>query len=155
MTIDRERFNAALRAARIPEGFSVVPAAQLIPRTVIHEIERFIEVFERVTTRPSWQRALTADAPPWARGSHGEACFFSAWDFHLSEDGSGWQLIEVNDNGSGFLFASIINATYAELSSLASDPRIDASPDRTRFDERLLEMVEEEARRFPTFVIDE
>src|SRR5690606_10306518 len=101
MTIATERFHAALREAGIPEGFSVVYAAQLIPRTTLREIQRFIEVFERVTTRPSWQRALTADAPSWARRSRGEACFFSAWDFHLPGDGADWQLIEVNDNGSG------------------------------------------------------
>lgn len=136
--------RSALFAAGIPEGFSVVPVAQLVPRSLIRDIEALIDVFERVTTRPRWQQAATADAPSWARGPHREVCFFSAWDFHVPADApERWQLIEFNDNGSGFWFASIIDRTYYALAGLAGDPAIEAPhPD---FDELVASMIDREA----------
>jgi hypothetical protein len=115
----------------------------------MREIDCFIDVFDRVTTRPRWQRAVSADGPEWARQPRKEVCFFSAWDFHLPYDGrERWQLIELNDNGSGFLFASIINRTYYELAELASDPSIDAPLGRAELGDQLVAMIEREARGF-------
>lgn len=146
-TVDPDSLHAALRDAGIPEGFSVVPVAQTVPRALVREIDDFITVFERVTTRPRWQRAVSADGPEWARSVRTEVCFFSAWDFHLPYDGrEHWRLIEFNDNGSGFLFASIINRAYYQVAGLASDPSIEAP--RAGFDEVVAAMVEQEAQAF-------
>lgn len=142
-----EALRSALQDAGIPEGFSVVPVAQTVPRSLVRDIDALIDVFERVTTRPRWQEAVTADGPAWARGPHREVCFFSAWDFHVPADAPDrWQLIEFNDNGSGFLFASIINRTYYELAGLAGDPAIEAPP--ADFDELVASMIDREARAF-------
>src|SRR5690348_15081534 len=46
------RLRAAVHAAGIPDDFAVVPAAQRVPRSVMHGIDELIDVFERVTTRP-------------------------------------------------------------------------------------------------------
>jgi hypothetical protein len=141
--------RVALRTAGIPDGFSVVPFAQTVPASRAREIDELIAVFDRVTTRPRWQRAVSADGPPWARQPHGSVCFFSAWDFHVPDDASEpWQLIEFNDNGSGFLFASMINEVYFALAGLASDPRIEPPPGRAAFDDRVVAMVEREAQTF-------
>src|ERR1019366_2717029 len=107
-----ERLFAALQAAGMPEvpgEFSVVPRHQVLPSAVLAEIAGFIRVFDQVTTHEAWQAAARREAPAIARLRRPEVCFFSAWDFHLPPEG-GWQLIEFNDNGSGFLFAAIINA---------------------------------------------
>jgi hypothetical protein len=144
-----ERLHAALQGAGIPEGFSVVPAPQFVPRSIVRALDELIDVFERVTTRPSWQRAAAAEAPTWARGPRGEVCFFSAWDFHVpADDPEHWQLIEFNDNGSGFVFASRINRAYYEVAGLAADPAIAVPEDRAAFDDRIAAMVEHEARAF-------
>ncbi len=141
--------RTALQEAGIPDAFSVVPVAQRVPHSVAREIDDLIAVFERVTTRPSWQRAVSADGPECAKPPHSEVCFFSAWDFHLPhDDRDGWQLIEVNDNGSGFLFASIINRCFFELANLAADRAIAAPLDRAAFEDRIAAMVEREARAF-------
>ena len=106
----RDRFFTALTAAgmpNVPGEFSVVPLPQIVPRATVAEIDAFIDVFDRVTTRPAWQQTITADAPPIARSKRPEVCFFTGWDFHLSAE-RGWQLIECNDNGSGFVFAGLI-----------------------------------------------
>jgi hypothetical protein len=90
----------------LPAEFSVVPHARIVPLETLSEIDSFIRVFDQVTTRPAWIKAITREAPEIARDARRSAvCFFSAWDFHLSPDG-GWQLIEFNDNGSGVLFAA-------------------------------------------------
>jgi len=57
-----------------------------------------------------------------------EVCFFSAWDFHLPSEG-GCQLIESNDNGSGFLFAAITNARCHDAAGLGRERQI-AAPAR-------------------------
>ncbi len=114
----RDLFFAELRAAGMPEipgAFSVAPFHQEVPGAILEDIDRFIRVFDRVTTRPAWQDRVTAAAPAIARQRRREVCFFSAWDFHLpSIQPEQWGLIECNDNGSGFLFAALINRLYYE-----------------------------------------
>jgi hypothetical protein len=96
MSLVKEEFFAELTAGGLPEvprDFSVVPLAQLIPRSTLVEIDDFIRLFDRVTTRASWQQSVSAPAPKIAHTPRTEVCFFSAWDFHLSGE-QGWQLIE-------------------------------------------------------------
>ena len=53
-----DRFHQALRQAGmpdVPESFSVALVHQKIPRAVLAEIDVFIQMFDRVTTRPAWQ----------------------------------------------------------------------------------------------------
>jgi hypothetical protein len=102
MTLVKEEFFAVLTASgmpEIPQDFSVVPLAQLIPVTTLLEIDDFIRLFDRITTRTVWQKAVAESAPEIAQFPCSEMCFFTAWDFHLSAE-QGWQLIECNDNGS-------------------------------------------------------
>lgn len=143
-----QKFRAALTAAGIPDDFSVVSAHQEVPRAIIEQIDRFIDVFERVTTRALWQRAMMAGAPEPARRARPEVCFFSAWDFHLPPDRpEDWRLIEFNDNGSGFLFAAVINRLYYELAAALKKALV-APPSIPAFGERLLAMIEHEVRAF-------
>ena len=119
---------AALQAAGMPEvpgEFSVVPRHQVVPSATLAEIAGFIRVFDQVTTHEAWQEAARSEAPAIAQRRRPEVCFFSAWDFHLPPEG-GWQLIEFNDNGSGFLFAAIINAVYHAAAGLGQE-RMDSS----------------------------
>ena len=74
-------------------------------------------------------------------------CFFSAWDFHLPPEG-GCQLIEFNDNGSGFLFAAIINDLYRTVANLEQDQSIVPPAEFAAFNERIGNLVEQEARSF-------
>jgi hypothetical protein len=74
-------------------------------------------------------------------------CFFTAWDFHLSPE-QGWQLIECNDNGSGFLFAALINRLFYELSDGGQDRFIMEPPSMGAFKERLASFIEREAKGF-------
>ena len=70
MTLVKEEFFTALTASGLPEvprDFSVVPLAQLIPLTTLVEIDDFIRLFDRVTTRASWQQWVTAPAPKIAQ----------------------------------------------------------------------------------------
>ena len=148
-TLPPEVLRQGLQAAGLPEGFAVVPFHQPVPRALIEEIDAFLEVFERVTTRPRWQRAVSADGPAWARAPRPEVCFFSAWDFHLPHDGpERWRLIEVNDNGSGFLFASILNSTYYRLAGLAAEPRLEPPPSHAALGDHVVAMIAQEARAF-------
>jgi hypothetical protein len=143
-------FFAELRAAGMPEvpaEFSVVAQHQVIPSAVLAEISDFIRAFDRVTARGAWQAAALREAAPVAQLRRPEVCFFSAWDFHLPP-GDGWQLIEFNDNGSGFLFAAIINALYYETAGLAQDKRIAPPPHLPVFKHRIRDFVEQEARAF-------
>jgi len=81
-----KQFFAALEAAGMPEvpgEFSVVPRHQVIPAAALREIDRFIHVFDHVTTREAWQAAAQREAPAIAQPRRPEICFFSAWDFHL------------------------------------------------------------------------
>ena len=145
-----EPFFAALRAAGMPEvpaEFSVVPQHQVIPGSMLAEISDFIHAFDRVTARGAWQAAALREAAPVAQLRRPEVCFFSAWDFHLPP-GDGWRLIEFNDNGSGFIFAAIINALYYETAGLAEDKAI-APPARLAvFKQHIRDFVTHEARAF-------
>ncbi len=150
MTLVKEEFFAALTASgmpEIPQDFSVVPLAQLIPHTTLGEIDNFIRLFDLVTTRPIWQRVITASAPEIARFARREVCFFTAWDFHLSPE-QGWQLIECNDNGSGFLFAALINRLFYELSDPAEDRAIEEPLSMRAFKEQLAFFIERETQEF-------
>jgi hypothetical protein len=150
MNLVPKQFFAALTAAglpEIPEEFSVVPFAQMIPAAMLLEIENFIRLFDRVTTSAAWQEIVTAEAPEIARLRRSEVCFFTAWDFHLSLE-EDWQLIECNDNGSGFLFAALINRLFYDHSDLGQDRSIEAPPSISAFAERLAALVEREAKEF-------
>ncbi|MGA3401262.1 MAG: hypothetical protein ABSC95_18765 [Acetobacteraceae bacterium] len=149
-TASARNFFAALQAAGMPEvpgEFSVVPHHQVLPAATLREIARFIQVFDRVTTREAWQKAAQRDSPAIARGWRPEVCFFSAWDFHLPPEG-GCQLIEFNDNGSGFLFAAIINALYYDAARLEDKRSLAAPADIPTFTRHIGDLVEQESRGF-------
>jgi hypothetical protein len=145
------RFRTCLQRAGLPpiqEEFSVVPAAQTICRETIEEIEAFIRVFDSVTMRASWVDRMRRELPPVDQKRR-EVCFFSAWDFHIPPGSPKcWQLIEFNDNGSGFMFAASINRCFYESAGLEVDRSIEAVPRLSEFGHRLLKMVEQEARGF-------
>jgi hypothetical protein len=150
MTLVKEKFFAALTASgmpEIPQDFSVVPLAQTIPGTTLVEIDNFIRLFDRVTTRTAWQQAVAASAPEIAQFPRSEMCFFTAWDFHLSPE-QGWQLIECNDNGSGFLFAALINRLFYQQSDLAQERAIEEPPSIGAFTEHLATLIERETKEF-------
>jgi hypothetical protein len=148
----RSQLVAALQAAGVgdvAERFSVALVHQRIPQRILAAIDEFIGVFDRVTQRPAWQSAMTAAAPPICRQPRSEVCFFSAWDFHLPHDApERWQLIECNDNGSGLLFAALINRLFYEAAgasqglSVAPPPTFDAVADR------VAAMIAREAEQF-------
>jgi hypothetical protein len=145
-----EIFFAALQSAGIPEvpgEFSVVPRHQVIPNAVLGEIAKFARVFDQVTAREAWQAAARHEAPAIAQLKRPEVCFFSAWDFHLPPEG-GCQLIEFNDNGSGFLFAAIINDVYHRVASLREEKSIVPPAQFSAFDRRIGDLVEQEAKSF-------
>ena len=145
-----ENFYAELRAAGMPEvpaEFSVVPQRQVIPGAVVAEISDCIRAFDRVTSRAAWQAAALREAPPIVQLRRPEVCFFSAWDFHLPPSGH-WQLIEFNDNGSGFIFAAIINALYYEAAGLGQEKQIAPPANLSVFKQRIRDSVEHEARAF-------
>lgn len=146
---EAEFFAALINAGmpEIPGQFSVVPYPQLIPSATLAEIDTFIRVFDRVTTRPAWCRAVTASAPGIARHPRTERCFFSAWDFHLSSR-EGWQLIEFNDNGSGFLYAGLINCLFYELFAREEPTSIELPTTMVALKSHLISIVEREAREF-------
>jgi hypothetical protein len=86
----------------VPERFSVALVPQVVPRALLAAIESFIRVFDRVTTRPAWQEAITASGPAIARQRRSEVCFFSAWDFHLPpERPDRFQLISATTTARG------------------------------------------------------
>ena len=150
MTLIKEEFFAALTKngmPEVPQDFSVVPLAQLIPRTTLVEIDNFIRLFDRVTTRTTWQQVITSSAPEIGQFPRSEVCFFTAWDFHLSPE-QGWQLIECNDNGSGFLFAALINRLFYELSDLAQDRSIEESASMGAFTKQIATLIERETKEF-------
>jgi hypothetical protein len=150
--IHRERLVRELRRSGmrdVPERFSVATAHQTIPRRTLAGIGELIRVFDRVTTRPPWQKAVLRERRDPAHGSHAEACFFSAWDFHLPPGRpDAWQLIEFNDNGSGLLFAALINRTLWELSGPSLREEVEAPPALDAIAQRVAEMVDREARAF-------
>ncbi|HEX6770084.1 MAG TPA: hypothetical protein VF208_12090, partial [Candidatus Binatia bacterium] len=143
-------FFSALAAAgmpEVPQEFSVVPGAQLIAHATLAEIDGFIQIFDRITTSAAWIRWVAAAAPEIARGQRREICFFTAWDFHLSPE-QGWQLIECNDNGSGFLYAALINRVFYELSDRATASGYLPPPTFAAFANRLAGFIERESREF-------
>ncbi|SEA32393.1 hypothetical protein [Microbulbifer marinus] len=130
----------------LPDYVSVARAHQRIPDKLLVEVDDFIALFERVTRRQAWIARATDQAPAIARIPRAETCFFSAWDFHLPPDRPGdWQLIEFNDNGSGFLFAAQINRVFYEL-CLADDAAIQPSPTIGELGRQIQEMITEEIR---------
>jgi hypothetical protein len=148
----RERLVEELRRAGmrdVPDRFSVASAHQTIPRETRAGIDDLIRVFDRVTTRPAWQEAAWRERGDPARRPHPEVCFFSAWDFHLPPGRpDAWQLIEFNDNGSGLLFAALINRALWELSGASLRGEVEAPPPFDAIAKRVAEMVEAEARAF-------
>ncbi len=146
-SVPSERFVAALRQAGLPEGFSVAREPQIVSHGLLEDIADFIRVFDCVTRREAWLVAALSDAPPIARARRSETCFFSAWDFHLPPKG-GFQLIEFNDNGSGFLFASIINALYYEAEASGRESPIAMPASISAFRARIAGLVEREAIAF-------
>lgn len=131
----------------VPTAFSVAMAHQTISRAVVDEIDAMLAAFERVTTGPGWQRAVTASAPEIARSVRRDVSFFSAWDIHVPEGAPhDWKLIECNDNGSGFLFAALLNRAWYELSgsTLAVEPPEPAAV----FAARVASMVRAEGEAF-------
>ncbi|HEY7168841.1 MAG TPA: hypothetical protein VIB79_30055 [Candidatus Binatia bacterium] len=151
--VTKKFFSALSRAGLpdIPREFSVVPHPQLLPRRTVTEIDEFIRIFDRVTTRASWQDTAVAGAPEITRQKRPEVCFFTAWDFHLSPE-QGWQLIECNDNGSGFFFAALINSIFYDLSDLRRDRLIEPPAAISKFENQLTSFVEREAEGFFTTV---
>ena len=131
----------------MPGEFSVVRQHQVIPGAILAGISEFIHCFDRVTARETWQAAALLEAPAIAQLRRPEVCFFSAWDFHLPP-GSSWELIEFNDNGSGFIFAAIINAVYYEAAGLGREEGIAAPAPMPTFNQNIVGMVEREGRAF-------
>ena len=148
----RQEFSSALREAGmppIPDVFSVAPVRQEVPRATLQAIDGFVRVFDRITNRDVWQEGVTATAPAIARRRRREVCFFSAWDFHLPpECPEGWQLIEFNDNGSGFLFAAAINRLFYETAEGAWRRNVEVPCSLSAFHERVIGLVEGEAAAF-------
>jgi hypothetical protein len=150
MLIGKEQLFAALKTAgmpSVPDEFSVVPLPQVIPKATLAEIEIFIRVFEQVTTRASWQGAVVVSAPEIARRKRTEVCFFSAWDFHLPP-GKSPQVIEFNDNGSGLLFAGLINDLYYQLFNLSLNTHSQPPPSYAELSEKIISCVKQEATAF-------
>ncbi len=150
MALVKEEYFAALTSSgmpKIPREFSVVPRAQMIPSGTLGEITDFVRLFDRVTTRVTWQKFVTNSVPEIARFERREVCFFTAWDFHLAPE-RGWHLIECNDNGSGFLFAALINRLFYELSDLACDHTIEEPASLDAFTDQLSTFIEREIKEF-------
>jgi hypothetical protein len=144
----QEKFFSALQATGLPEvpgEFSVVAWHQVVPNAILAEIGKFVRAFDRVTARSAWQTAACRNAPGIVQLRRSEVCFFSAWDFHLPPDG-GFKLIEFNDNGSGFVFAAIINALYHDATGLRRERRIAAPLCLRLFYEHIGNLVEQEAK---------
>lgn len=144
------RFQEQLHAPHgIPADFSVVCGHQLIPHKVLQEVDRFIDIFERITTRPEWINTVLKQAPDSAQIKRDEVCFFSAWDFHIPQDQTAnWQLIEFNDNGSGYLFAAQINRIYFDHYLSGEHHDIQVPPTYSQLCEQIRGMIEEETIRF-------
>lgn len=152
MSVSAKSFEQALYSGAdgLPQEISVASAQQFIPAAVLDEIDRFITLFDRVTSRPAWVREALALSPDASPTPGDEYCFFSAWDFHLPPGRPhDWQLIEFNDNGSGFLFASRINRLRHRL-MLADAPGIQAPETERHLGQRILAMIHEEARALLT-----
>lgn len=150
MQTRKHAFWAGLRAAGLPEvpgQFAVAFAQQSIPHAVLAEIDEFIDIFEGVTTRSSWQEHVTRTAPMVSRQKRSEVCFFSAWDFHLPPRGQ-WQVIEFNDNGSGLLFAVLINRLFYDIVELESEGTLETPAAYGELARVVADLVATEATRF-------
>ena len=146
----REQLWSRLRAAGIPgvpDEFSVTFAHQAVPAAVLAEIDRFIGVFEDVTTRRAWRENVIGSSGHGLPAQRPEVCFFSAWDFHLPPD-EPWQVIEFNDNGSGLLYAGLINESFHALMEPASQASLEAPPAAVEIGRRVKQMVRREAEEF-------
>lgn len=146
----RQEFWSRLRARGIPgvpDEFSVTFAHQVISAAVLDEIDAFIRVFEDVTTRPVWQEAAVGSSGQNVPARRPEVCFFSAWDFHLPPEGP-WQVIEFNDNGSGLLFAGLINECYHALLEPDRRAAVQAPPAAAELGRHIVRMVQREAEGF-------
>jgi len=78
MALIKEEYFVALTSSgmpKVPQEFSVVSIAQMIPSRTLGEINGFIRLFERVTTRVTWQKFVTKSAPEIARFERREVCF--------------------------------------------------------------------------------
>ena len=144
---DPDDFRNALVAEGLPRSgeYSVALAPQFVDAKTLAGIEAFVRVFDQVTARESWLTAALASAPASARISLGEVCFFSAWDFHLPPVGGAW-LIEFNDNGSGFLYAAIVNSLFYDAAGLAREPRIARPATVAVFHDRISFLLDQEAK---------
>jgi len=131
----------------VPEEFSVTFGRQIVSAATLKEIATFIQVFEAITTRPTWQEGVTRSRPEVFRAGKRETCFFSAWDFHLPPDGP-WQVIEFNDNGSGLLYAGFINCAMYDLLSPEERETIIPPPSFEELRGNLKRMVRREATEF-------
>ena len=146
----RERFLESLRAAGMPDprfDFSVAEIAQVLPGALLADIETFIAAFDRVTRREAWCAAALREAPPIAAARRPEVCFFSAWDFHLPPQGTA-QLIEFNDNGSGLLFAGLVNAAFFEAAGPGAGNGFVPPPEIGTFRTTVAGLIEREAAAF-------
>ncbi|AKU95798.1 hypothetical protein AKJ09_02462 [Labilithrix luteola] len=162
----QDRVVAALRDAGLSDvqaRLSIAPVHQVIPHSVLAEIEAFVRLFDRITTREAWQTTVTVDAAEVARVARPETCFFSAWDFHVPPDRpSEWQLVEFNDNGSGFLLAALLNRHHFELGNVAQRGSIEAPASYDSFAAKLLAMIRAEGEAFfgeplhgPVLILDD
>jgi hypothetical protein len=146
-----DRFFAALREegmVEVPERFSVACVAHEVPRASMADIESFIAIFDAVTGRSAWQDAVTGEACEIARQRRSEVCFFSAWDFHVPPGRpDAWQLIEFNDNGSGFVFAGLINRLFYQVYGSSGRAVLEPPPLAAFFD-LVAAMIESEAEAF-------
>lgn len=150
MADPRELWWSRLRAAGmpgVPDEFSVTFAHQEIPARVLAEIDDFIRVFEDVTTRPAWRENVIDWSGRGLPAARSEACFFSAWDFHLPPDGP-WQVIEFNDNGSGLLYAGLVNESFHGLLEPSRKAALEAPPSSVELGRRIRRMVRGEAAAF-------
>jgi len=129
------------------QEFSVAPRHQTVSNAMLAEIAGFIRVFDAVTGREAWRAAALREAPAIAQARRREVCFFSAWDFHCPPEG-GFQLIEFNDNGSGLLYAAIVNALYYEAAGLRGESAIAPPAAIPTFRRTIAELAEREARAF-------
>ena len=146
----RELWWSRLRAAGmpgVPDEFSVTFAHQEVPAGVLAEIDDFIRVFEDVTTRPAWRENVVHWSGRGLPAARPEACFFSAWDFHLPPDGP-WQVIEFNDNGSGLLYAGLINESFHDFLEPTRKAALEAPTPSVELGRRVRRMVRREAEAF-------
>ena len=146
----RELWWSRLRAAGmsgVPDEFSVTFAHQEVSAGVLAEIDDFIRVFEDVTTRPAWRENVVHWSGRGLPAARPEACFFSAWDFHLPPDGP-WQVIEFNDNGSGLLYAGLINESFHDFLEPTRKAALEAPTPSVELGRRVRRMVRREAEAF-------